>query len=430
VLSTWHFTRVDPYSYSAAGHVWNDHEWLAEVALAFCYGTMGVAGLKLMKCLCTAATIVLIAMGEAETGASETVQFCVLMIAAVALGAQMQFRPQLFTFIFFAATLWILARDNYGRRAPLWLIAVMMMPWVNLHGGFFIGLIALVIYTAVATIRDLYEERGWNHGLRLVGVTIATIAATLATPYGLDNWYAVTHTLHNPLTRGLIQEWEPLLFVMRFNAVSGHSGLPLYIIVLGLMGAFVLIFALSLSGGDLPLVVIGVVMIAAAFMSVRNMALAVIAICAPLARHSGILAARWRAGGPVVSSSAAQPRARYHRVNQAILTAIAIALLFDTGLFSRRLPTGVPYPAGAVAFMKAHGLNGNLLCDFNWFSGGFATSGCCVLSDGGLRLASWKRTKCERRCSESRWFRTESFKARSVWYSNRFSDPPKGRAYA
>jgi hypothetical protein len=49
VLGTWHFTRVDPYSYSAAGHAWNDHEWLTEVALAFCYGTMGVAGLKLMS---------------------------------------------------------------------------------------------------------------------------------------------------------------------------------------------------------------------------------------------------------------------------------------------------------------------------------------------------------------------------------------------
>jgi hypothetical protein len=228
VLSTWHLTRVDPYSYSAAGHVWNDHEWLTEVLMAAVYNILGVIGLKLMKCLCTAATILLIAMGEAETGASETVQFCVLMIAAVALGAQMQFRPQLFTFIFFAATLWILASDNYGRRTPLWLIAVMMVPWVNVHGGFFIGLITLVLYMGIATLRDLYEKRGWNHGLRLLAVTIATIAATLATPYGLDNWYAVTHTLHNPLTRGLIQEREPLLFVMRLNAVSGHSGLPLY----------------------------------------------------------------------------------------------------------------------------------------------------------------------------------------------------------
>jgi hypothetical protein len=89
-----------------------------------------------------------------------------------------------------------------------------------------------------------------------------------------------------------------------------------YFIVLGLMSAFVLMFALSPRGGDLPLVVIGMVMITAAFMSVRNIALAVIAICTPLARHSGILAARWRAGRPLVSSSAELPQARYHRVER------------------------------------------------------------------------------------------------------------------
>ena len=57
VLTSGHLTRLDPYSYSAAGRVWNDHEWLAEVVLAFFYDTTGVVGLKMMKFLCTAATI-------------------------------------------------------------------------------------------------------------------------------------------------------------------------------------------------------------------------------------------------------------------------------------------------------------------------------------------------------------------------------------
>ena len=62
VLNTWHLTRHDPYSYSAARHVWTDHEWLSELVLAFSYGALGVAGLKLMKFRCTATTIVLLAL--------------------------------------------------------------------------------------------------------------------------------------------------------------------------------------------------------------------------------------------------------------------------------------------------------------------------------------------------------------------------------
>ena len=46
--------------------------------------------------------------------------------------------------------------------------------------------------------------------------------------------------------------------------------------------------------------------------------------------------------------------------------AIALVLAVSTGLFSRSLPDGFPQPRGAVEFMRAHGLRGNVLCDFGW----------------------------------------------------------------
>ena len=55
----------------------------------------------------------------------------------------MQFRPQLFDYVFFAALIAMLARESHGRRAPLWLAVPMLALWANLHGGFFIGLAAL-----------------------------------------------------------------------------------------------------------------------------------------------------------------------------------------------------------------------------------------------------------------------------------------------
>lgn len=364
VLNTWHLTRHDPYSYSAARHVWNDHEWLSEVVLAFSYGALGIAGLKLMKFCCTAATIVLLAMNESETAAPATMQFWVLIASAVALGPELQFRPQLFTFIFLSATLWMLARDNYGRRAHLWLIVPLMVLWVNFHGGFFIGLVTLCVYTAVATTCDLYGGSGWNHGVRLLALTICAALATLVTPYGFDNWYAVTHTLHNPITRNLVLEWQPLLRVMSRHAHSEQSGLALYLVVLGMMAAFALTVALTPRRQDLPLVAIALVMIVAAFVSVRNMALAIIAINGPLTHHAALVAERMRSGR--ATPAASHGRGIAWLANQVVLTVIAVVLMAHTGLFSSRLPEGIAYPAGAVAFMKDHGLHGNLLGDFNW----------------------------------------------------------------
>jgi hypothetical protein len=318
-----------------------------------------------MKLICSAALIALLALNLAETGAPTSMQSPVLIASAVALGPQLQFRPQLFTFIFLAALLMLLTRDNYGRGSPLWLFIPMMILWVNFHGGFFMGLAVFALYGLTAAARDIWRRRGLSHGLSLGGLLAAATLATLITPYGLDNWRAVSHTLDNQLTRNLIVEWEPMLRVMLRNAHSGHSALLLYMLILGMMAAFVALLALTFSLDDLPLAAVGLMMAAAAFVSVRNMALAVIAISGPLAHHGAILAERI---GPrrAAIAPAAPIRGRRWLVHQGVLASLAIALFVRTGLFSPTLPLGIPFPVGAIAFMKTHRINGNILCDFDW----------------------------------------------------------------
>ncbi|MGZ6176457.1 MAG: hypothetical protein ACXWNB_11530 [Candidatus Binataceae bacterium] len=110
ILSTGHLIRADPFSYTAAGRQWIDHEWLAEVLMALVYNALGVLGLKLLKFLSAGAIVTLLAAGLAETGASIAAQFIALGAAAIVLIQQMQFRPQLFDYVFFAALIAMLAR--------------------------------------------------------------------------------------------------------------------------------------------------------------------------------------------------------------------------------------------------------------------------------------------------------------------------------
>ena len=107
ILAHGHLPPRDIYSYSASGLPWHDHEWLSEVVLALCWSGLGVVGLKLMKLAATAATITLLAMGAAETGAPIPLQLIVLTTAAVAIAPMMQFRPQLFDFVALSALLQI-----------------------------------------------------------------------------------------------------------------------------------------------------------------------------------------------------------------------------------------------------------------------------------------------------------------------------------
>ena len=160
ILARGHLPARDIYSYSANGLPWHDHEWLSEVVLTLCWSSLGVVGLKLMKFAATAATIALLAMGAAETGASITLQMVVLTTGALAIAPMMQFRPQLFDFIALSALLLLLARDSYRRAGRLWLAIPIFVLWANLHGGFFVGLAALAAYTAAAAIEDLAAGEG------------------------------------------------------------------------------------------------------------------------------------------------------------------------------------------------------------------------------------------------------------------------------
>ena len=173
VLRTHRAILHDSVSYTAFGHLYRNHEWLTEVLMALIYNHLGIFGLKLWKFVCVAATLVSVALALAETGAGRRVQSNVLGVVALAIMLQMQFRPQLFTFMFSGALLAILARHNCRGRAPLWLVVPIMALWANLHGGFVIGIAMLGAYAGVAGLQDIVAGAGFERPLKLALMALA-----------------------------------------------------------------------------------------------------------------------------------------------------------------------------------------------------------------------------------------------------------------
>jgi hypothetical protein len=111
-------------------------DWLGEALMALVYNVAGVVGMKVAKFGCVAAVMVLLSVGMAETGALlVVVQAAVLLMAAFALILHMQLRTFLADDLCLAALMAMRARENYGRREPLWLAVPMLALWANLHGG-------------------------------------------------------------------------------------------------------------------------------------------------------------------------------------------------------------------------------------------------------------------------------------------------------
>jgi hypothetical protein len=118
------------------------------------------------------------------------------------------------------------------------------------------------------------------------------------------------------------------------------------------------------SGGDFALIAVGAVMLAAAFVAVRNVPMAVIAIAPVFANHLGLLVRPRDVAQPNTGSARAMPRA-VRLIAEILIALVAILFARSYGVLSSGIDAS-DYPVRAVDFMKAHGLKGNVLADYAW----------------------------------------------------------------
>jgi hypothetical protein len=357
MLSTGRIVSHDQYSYTALNHPWRDHEYLTEIIMAAIYDVTGVVGLKVWKLTCVTAVVVFLVQALAETGATSLIQLTSLGFAVCTLAQFTQFRPQLHTYLLFALTLALLARDNYRGAAPLWLMVPVMWVWSNLHGGFVIGLIALTIYAGAVGLMTLWNHRSVRHAIKVGAIAAASAGATLLPPYGLSTWSAVLRTICNPMTFKIFTEWQPLSTAMMDQWRFNHYGIIAYLLLLGLWVGMLLSVTLRPDCADLPLILIAIAMSVAALKSVRNVPFSAIACAIPVARHLGLL----------LNSRLRTPRTHATVPSWAqYALAFGAILLTNREILSSELPTDMSYPSSTVNFMKKHQLQGNVLVYFCW----------------------------------------------------------------
>lgn len=364
ILEHHQFLFHAPFSYACppGSRNWIVHDWLGNVLMALVYGAAGVVGLKLAKLACVAAVMVLLSAGEAETRARLEVQAIILSVAAIAVVPLMEFRTFLADDICLAALMAMLARESYGHGGRLWLAVPIFALWANLHGGFFVGLAVLSLYTAVRGAQDLTQSRGPRRAVRLAVLTSAAALATLITPYGLRDWVVIVGVLHNPFTLAYVPEFHSM-FARIVDLHRQQVPLFTFVLALTIMGALFVSFALTPRVDDLALFAVAALLTAAALYAERNTALAVIACCIPLCRHANLLVDRLR--GNQSASTPELPLLAWPPL-QILLAVSAAGLAIHTGLLSERLPISRVKPVGAVAFMRRHALHGNILSAFAW----------------------------------------------------------------
>ena len=177
--------RSDPFSTTAEGTPWIDHEWGFQVMLAAVERLGGAPLLVLTRAVLVAALAVMLLVFGARSGLSPP---AALVLAVLCLyGARIRFflRPELATLLIAPLVVWIfLHRREHGGRGRLLAIAGLMAIGANLHAGILVVPPLLAGLLAAESLQWLATRRGPQPlGSGALAVAAAA-AAPVLNPYG------------------------------------------------------------------------------------------------------------------------------------------------------------------------------------------------------------------------------------------------------
>jgi hypothetical protein len=193
----------DPWSFTSGGRQWYNLSWLWDVIASAIFQYTNFSGLVLFTVACGAVIVGYLASACLSSGAS-AIAVCISVLSACLLYPSFATAPNsylavspntctmLFCVIFYAECL---------KRTRCFLLPVMMVLWVNLHGGFVLGFLIVGIFGGAALLR-----RDWENFKIYSFAGAGCLVAIFINPLGWHIYDGVTTTLGH-FVQAYITEW-------------------------------------------------------------------------------------------------------------------------------------------------------------------------------------------------------------------------------
>jgi len=230
---------TDPFSFTMQGEPWTAHEWLFEAAMWAFYRLGGLWGEMLLFFLVGVATVMLtwkLYQLRFEDGPDAGRSLMLAILVGLVVCPTLPFwnpRPGVLSYLLFVLFLYVLKLvRTTGNTRPLWLLPILMIPWVNAHGSFVLGP-ALILGELIFGLKSFSIERLQSAEVEprvRKGLGLAFVGSLLAAglnPHGYGMFkYAATITTH-ALMKSSIAEWlSPDLHQAYFAFVVAAVLLP------------------------------------------------------------------------------------------------------------------------------------------------------------------------------------------------------------
>ena len=222
ILKTRSVPRVDLFSVTMQGKPWYAWEWLYDTGAGAVHQVAGLNGVVLVNAVAVSLTFALLLDLMLARAAGLVVAISLVVLGIFASSIHLLARPHVVSWLL--TVVWFGVLEKFERdgnvRVLLWL-PVSMLLWVNLHGGFVVGLILLGIFLASACAVGLRKHRKSDPANRraraLAAVGVVSALATLANPYG----YALHIHIYQYLTDRFLMS-----HIDEFKAPNFHGLAP------------------------------------------------------------------------------------------------------------------------------------------------------------------------------------------------------------
>jgi hypothetical protein len=216
IMKTGSFFQKDIFSYTSTISPVIHHEWGAGAILYFLIVKQGLGenGLLILKYLLT----IIVCMGTyifaKRKGANDYI-FAFVAFWGIILGriGFTTIRAQLYSLLFLVVLLFLIEENRKGKKWPLLALLPPYIIWVNIHGGFLIGLGLFVIYIFELFFSSFLLERDFVKSLSGIKYQIITLVAmclaTVLNPYGIGYISTIYHAITLDRTP-YIAEWRPI----------------------------------------------------------------------------------------------------------------------------------------------------------------------------------------------------------------------------
>lgn len=205
----------DVFSYTAAGHTWITHEWLAELIFFGAYKLAGFWGLISFVAFLAVTTYFLIFLLAIKKGADPNLTLLLMFVAGGLTFELWIPRPQIFAFFCLALLVYLLESYRVGQKKTyLVFSSLIIWFWANVNASFLLGLVVIFFYFLAEILKSHFPEAfGKSMGIKNTLPVGMAAAVGLVLSFVNPNSYKIfLYSFYiKPVVKILqVLEWKPI----------------------------------------------------------------------------------------------------------------------------------------------------------------------------------------------------------------------------